>query len=154
MVVFELKGVNGQLTVYEDKAVIGRKGLLGFTSQGLAGSKTIPMSAIQSVQFKAGGTFVNGFIQFAVLGGKEARGGVWNATQDENTVMLKPGEQSEIGEKIKAYVEKQIIERSKPQTIVQQASVADEIIKLKQLLDMGVITSGEFDAKKKQLLGL
>lgn len=112
------------------------------------------MSAIQSVQFKAGGTFVNGFIQFAVLGGKEARGGVWNATQDENTVMLKPGEQSEIGEKIQAYVEKQIIERSKPQTIVQQASVADEIIKLKQLLDMGVITSGEFDAKKKQLLGL
>ena len=68
--------------------------------------------------------------------------------------MLKPGEQSEIGEKIKAYVEKQIIERSKPHTIVQQASVADEIIKLKQLLDMGVITSGEFDAKKEQLLGL
>ena len=71
-------------------------------------------------------------------------GGVWNATQDENTVTLKQGEQSEIGEKIKECIEKQIIERSS----------ADEIIKFKQLLDMGVITSEEFDAKKKQLLGL
>ena len=30
----------------------------------------------------------------------------------------------------------------------------DEIIKLKGLLDMGIITQEEFDAKKKQLFGL
>ena len=34
------------------------------------------------------------------------------------------------------------------------ASAADEIKKFKELLDMGVITQEEFDAKKKQLLGL
>lgn len=34
------------------------------------------------------------------------------------------------------------------------ASVADEILKFKQLLDMGAITQEEFEAKKKQLLGL
>lgn len=33
-------------------------------------------------------------------------------------------------------------------------SVADEIKKFKELLDMGAITQEEFDAKKKQLLGL
>lgn len=33
-------------------------------------------------------------------------------------------------------------------------SAADEIIKFKNLLDMGVITQEEFDAKKKQLLGV
>ena len=33
-------------------------------------------------------------------------------------------------------------------------SAADEILKFKQLLDMGVITQEEFDAKKKQILGL
>lgn len=33
-------------------------------------------------------------------------------------------------------------------------SNADEIKKYKELLDMGVITQDEFDAKKKQLLGL
>lgn len=38
--------------------------------------------------------------------------------------------------------------------VVQQASAADELKKFKELLDMGVISQEEFDAKKKQLLGL
>ncbi len=38
--------------------------------------------------------------------------------------------------------------------VVQQVSAADELLKFKQLLDMGAITQEEFDAKKKQLLGL
>lgn len=38
--------------------------------------------------------------------------------------------------------------------VVQQVSAADELKKYKELLDMGVITQEEFDAKKKQLLGL
>ena len=33
-------------------------------------------------------------------------------------------------------------------------SPADELKKYKELLDMGIITQEEFDAKKKQLLGL
>ena len=36
----------------------------------------------------------------------------------------------------------------------QQTSPADELKKYKELLDMGIITQDEFDAKKKQLLGL
>ena len=40
------------------------------------------------------------------------------------------------------------------QTIVQGVSAADELRKFKELLDMGVLTQEEFDAKKKQLLGL
>ena len=33
-------------------------------------------------------------------------------------------------------------------------SAADEIKKFKELLDAGIISQEEFDAKKKQLLGL
>lgn len=36
----------------------------------------------------------------------------------------------------------------------QPVSAADEILKFKQLLDSGIITQEEFEAKKKQLLGL
>ena len=36
----------------------------------------------------------------------------------------------------------------------QAVSAADEILKFKQLLDAGVITQEEFNAKKAQLLGL
>ena len=40
-----------------------------------------------------------------------------------------------------------------PQT-VPVVSVADELKKFKELLDLDIITREEFDAKKKQLLGL
>lgn len=37
---------------------------------------------------------------------------------------------------------------------VHCTSSADELMKYKELLDSGVLTQKEFDAKKKQLLGL
>lgn len=50
---------------------------------------------------------------------------------------------------------KQTKSEVKPQTnIINQVSAADELKKFKELLDMGVLTQEEFDAKKKQLLGL
>lgn len=43
---------------------------------------------------------------------------------------------------------------NKPQASASAVSSADELKKFKELLDSGVITQEEFDAKKKQLLGL
>lgn len=40
------------------------------------------------------------------------------------------------------------------QVVESQTSDADELLKFKQLLDAGVISQEEFDAKKKQILGL
>ena len=47
-------------------------------------------------------------------------------------------------------------EKSKPAPIIEapKSDEADQIKKYKELLDSGVITQEEFDAKKKQLLGL
>ena len=45
-------------------------------------------------------------------------------------------------------------EASKQPASTASSSVADEIKKFKELLDMGAITEEEFNAKKKQLLGL
>jgi predicted Zn-dependent peptidase len=38
--------------------------------------------------------------------------------------------------------------------VVNNTSAADELKKFKELLDGGIISQEEFDAKKKQLLGL
>ena len=48
----------------------------------------------------------------------------------------------------------QSVKTPKSGAVIQQTSAADELKKFKELLDMGVITQEEFDAKKKQLLGL
>lgn len=44
--------------------------------------------------------------------------------------------------------------KNTPQANTPAASPADELLKFKSLLDSGVITQEEFEAKKKQLLGL
>lgn len=151
---FYLKGVNGQITVYEDRVIIERGGVLGFVSHGLAGAKTIPMDSIMSIQFKEGGIITNGYIQFGILGGREALGGLSNATKDENTVIITRATNNE-ARRIKDYIESVILNRSKNQSgVVHQISQAEELTKFKELLNMGVITQEEFDAKKKQILGL
>ena len=72
--------------------------------------------------------------------------------------LLKSAAQNEEATKIKAYIDEQIMKNANNKggtTIVQQAtSPAEELKKMKELLDMGIITQEEFDAKKKQLLGL
>lgn len=63
-------------------------------------------------------------------------------------------------DKIHEVISKLLIERqhtSKPATTIKQEipqSNAEELRRYKELLDLGVITQDEFDAKKKQLLGL
>lgn len=44
--------------------------------------------------------------------------------------------------------------KSSLQTVIQQRSAADEILKYKSLLDADIITKEEFEKKKKELLGL
>ncbi|MEZ0487544.1 SHOCT domain-containing protein [Fibrella aquatica] len=41
---------------------------------------------------------------------------------------------------------------ARPAESAKPVSVADELLKLKQLLDAGAITQGEYDAQKKKLL--
>lgn len=150
---YTLEGDNGQLYVYENKVEITRKGVLAFAFQGLKGTKTIPISEIKSIQVKKGG-FVQGYIQFGVAGGVENRKGAEDATRDENTVTFSRP-QNGLVEEIKHYIENIMLNQTNNQnTVVQQTSAADEILKFKQLLDAGIITQEEFDTKKKQLLGL
>ena len=54
-----------------------------------------------------------------------------------------------------SITEEEVENLSKTQDTKQtNISQADELKKFKELLDNGVITQEEFDAKKKQLLGL
>ena len=52
------------------------------------------------------------------------------------------------------YIRGKIKEARNPKATVAALSPAEELKKFKDLLDSGIITQEEFDAKKKQLLGL
>ena len=63
--------------------------------------------------------------------------------------------QKEINETLTALIkEKEQKNYEKSTVITQSQSNAEELAKFKDLLDAGIISQEEFDAKKKQLLGL
>ena len=151
MMLMELKGVNGQLELYEDKVIIIRKGVLAKMTQGFTkGEKTIYLRQITGIQLKLGGNLVNGYIQFTLPGGNEKGKGAFEATQDENSIMFKKKD-NDIAIKIKDKLEELQQRDSSPKTNI---SGADEIKKYKELLDCGIIKEEEFSKKKKELLGI
>lgn len=148
---FLAKGYNGQLTVRERSILITRKGALAFMTQGLKGDKEIPIEHITSVQLKGAG-LTAGYIQFAFMGGTEAKGGVFQAGKDENSISFYKGSQKDF-EKAKELIEQRRRVLTAPTTSAAP-SAADELTKFSELHKAGILTDDEFAAKKKQLLGL
>ena len=147
---YALNGVGGQLELYDNKVVIHRKGALATMGHGFTGDKEILIRNITGVQLKLGGAMLNGYIQFTIPGGNESGRGIGAAAQDENTVMFKKSE-NKMAQAIKEKIEQIQMEMNKPQTATA-SSPADEIRKLKGLLDDGIINQEEFDKKKSELL--
>ncbi len=150
---FTMKGVQDVLELYEDKVTITPKGFLGAINKGLKGTKTIPFSSITAIQFKKAG-ILSGYLQFTLPGGMESRGGVFDATKDENSFLFAGGKANEDAEKIKSYIEKQIQKLRNPVIPKQDpTSLSSELEKLAELKSKGVLTDEEFQAAKKRLIG-
>jgi hypothetical protein len=145
-----VKGVNGQIQLFRDRVEITRHGALGFLTQGHKGAKSIFIRQISSVQFKDAGLATNGYIQFAFMGGQETKGGLFNATQDENSVMFNRSQRKAFTD-LRDEVTRRI--SASAGSSPPAGSVADELAKLVTLRDQGILTGEEFDVQKRRLLG-
>ncbi|MBO5927967.1 MAG: SHOCT domain-containing protein [Clostridia bacterium] len=152
---FNLDGNVATLTVYEDHCVItGKKSFLGFLGgRAFDGSKEFYYADMTSVQYKKAGAFINGFIQFEYPGSHSGQ----NNFNSENTFIIMKGKTDiEQCEKAYQYIKERIsfYKNQKNSPIISAISPAEELKKFKELLDSGIITQDEFNAKKKELLGL
>lgn len=149
-------GDNGGLTI-TDKSVIIHRSKHNLSSASV-GDKNIPFRSITAVQFnKAEKTFlgwISGFIQFTIQGGIEKQGNL-SALSDENSVTFKTEEANDEFARAKKIIEAKIQEAySAPQNTKTDSSNLADLEKLANLRDRGIVTEAEFQAKKKQLLGL
>lgn len=160
--IYEIDGNTGNLLqVYEDKCVISiKKGMMNFLNSGgkLNGAKEFYFSDVTGVQFRNATMFTNGFLQFDYPGAQDR-----DPFHSENSFVFggMPGSagfkrvQQEMPQIVAAIKEKIAEARqTKSQPVQAALSPAEELRKFKELLDMGIVTQEEFDAKKKQLLGL
>jgi hypothetical protein len=144
------KGHGGSIELSATTVTIKRKGVLAFVTQGLKGDKEIPISLLTALQFKSAGMFTNGYIQFSFQGGSEAKGGAFQAASDENTVLFTKDQQPAF-EALRGKLQPLIGQVSAP---VVQKSYLDDLERLASLRSSGILTEEEFQAKKKQILGL
>lgn len=167
MEVYSLKGSNGVLKVYDDRAVISRNTINGIIYQGIKGEKVFFYSNLSSVEYKKPSILTTGYIKFITAGTIERKQDVGlfgisssKSLKDPNTLTI-PYTQKvlEKSNEIYEYILKHIND-SRNVTIIQnnnpqnENSNLDEILKFKKLLDEGVITQEEFNKKKKELLDL
>lgn len=130
------------------------KKLINTISHGLDGTKKIHVKNISAIQFKEPGSITAGYIQLVVVGSQENKGGILDATRDENTIMVYE-KNIKLARIFIKEIEKMIDELNcnKSHAISQTIkSNAQEIREFKTLLDEGIISQEEFDLKKSQLL--
>ena len=157
-----LKGVNGSVSVFEDRVIIKREGFTAKMTQGFfSGDKELMIKEISAIQFREGTNLANGFIKFVIPGEISQSGGLTDKVKDENTVMIRKGMfDNKVNEQwieLKEMVQKMINkekEQASQVNVVQETSPADELAKFADLKEKGIISEEEFNTKKKELLGL
>ena len=157
--VYDLKGVRGRsMRVYEDRAVIKTEAGLGsfLTGNVSDGEKTIYYVDCIGVQFKESGIQI-GYLQLetasALMNNKQSNFFNENSFTFDASV-LSNEKMREVADYVRARVASAKQQRNQPVAAPAPVSAAEEIKKFKELLDIGAITQEEYDAKKKQLLGL
>jgi hypothetical protein len=148
-----LKGKQGKTVIVTGDVVrIVKEGF--FTGRN---ERTLPIRNISSVEVKKPGGFT-GFIQFSIAGGAvrdrsyTLTGGAYDAVQDENSILFNGEQEYQLALRIKSYIESWSSAAGQAPAVTA-TSVADEIRKLKSLLDEGVLSRDEFEQQKKKLLG-
>lgn len=145
-------GIGSRLTFDGSEITISRHGATSFMVHGFDGQKGISVSSITSIQFKSAGSITSGFIQFAFQGGLEAKGGLFEAAADENSVLF-TAENQPAFERIRDAIKQRQAELQQSRGVTAPSG-ADELIKFAALRDQGVITEEEFLAKKAKILDL
>jgi hypothetical protein len=149
--VFTMTDCGGRLEVFEDTVTITPKGFRGFLTKGFAGTRTILISSIAAVQFRKAGLITSGYIRFTLPGAIESRRLI-AAQNDENTFVFVLG-QNDLATKIKDYIETRMESvRTAPPT-APVGGLSEELQKLAEMRERGILSEEEFASAKKRLLG-
>lgn len=143
----EFRGDSATVMVFSDRIRISKHGIGGLWQGGAwKGEHEILIERITNVAWRDAGRIREGYLQFVTSGGVDQR----DPYHDANAVIFGRRNQPKF-EQARALVEER---RRALQSGTGNVRVdpADQLAKLAQLRDTGVVTDAEFDAKKAELL--
>jgi len=136
-----------------DTITIKKRGWANALASGMNGARTIQISTITAIQMKPAGMMM-GYILFSYAGSKPFMGGMWEATQDPDAFLFGKDLNGQVAE-FKAQVEKKMRESKQPAPASPNNSsgtLTDELRKLAEFRQQGILSQEEFEAAKKKLL--
>jgi hypothetical protein len=143
---------NDEMELDSDRIIIRRRGMANALAVGLNGERTILISTLTAIQMKPAGLFSPGYILFSYAGSKPFLGGVIEATQDPDAFIFDPASNDQVAA-FKAKVEKIMRDSRQSATASNSpATLGDELRKLAELKQQGILSQEEFDMAKKKLL--
>ncbi|MYC29708.1 MAG: hypothetical protein F4X65_06420 [Chloroflexi bacterium] len=151
------RGMNGQVALLEDRVRLERKGRWAFVTHGVRGAREILISEISSVEYRDAGSLVNGYILFIFRGGRDSRSSILGDDaigHNENAVVFERKSQPAF-DTLREMLNHRLDEYRQPQQVVVSApqSSFDELKKLGDLREAGLISEDEFEREKGRLLG-
>jgi len=157
----KFKGQNGIVIVYDDCVAISRKSFGGFVTQGaFSGERRFFYKDINSIEYKKPTIIANGYFKILTQGSIEtnAKVGILSSSkesmQDQNTIVLRAFSKKVGAEIDKIYnlVMQKILEAKNDKPKEQKSSKMDELKKLGDLKNSGVLSDEEFQKEKEKLL--
>jgi hypothetical protein len=148
----KIRSRDDELQLDGDKIYIRRRGVANALAAGLNGERTILISSLTAIQMKPGGVFSPGYILFSYAGSKPFMGGLIEATQDPDAFIFERALNDQVAI-FKAKVENIVrVSKQASQSTASPATLADELRKLAELKQQGILSQEEFDVAKKKLL--
>jgi hypothetical protein len=140
------------LTISGDTVTIQKRGWANALASGMNGDRTIQVSSLTAVQMKPAGKITVGYILFSYAGSKPFMGGIWEATQDPDAFLFTNDLNGQVAE-FKAKVERKMRESKHPAPANHPTVLlTDELRKLAEFRQQGILSQAEFEAAKKKLL--
>lgn len=153
---YKLRCADGVLYADEDKIMIHKTKI--DMHDAYMGKRTIFYNDINSVEFKKSG-LVGGYIKFILAGTDEHRRnnlffGTKRNMRDYNSLYLIPGTNKKAIEIYNFILKKmaEIRNSNNGTTIINKSSNLDELKKLAELKEQGIINEEEFNIQKKKIL--
>jgi len=165
----EFKGQNGKIIVYDDYIELSKKTISGFMSQGgSSGNRRYYYNDIDSIEYKSPSLIANGYLKVLSAGSNESNAKVgilassMESMQDQNTIVIRAFTKATKKEADQLYeLVMENISKSKKEvsnanqvTITNTSSKMDELKKLSELKESGILNDEEFENEKQKLLNL
>jgi hypothetical protein len=115
---------------------------------GFLGEKRVPVQNIKTISWREPGGWIAGFLEISILGAPAPSPFANANVQRQNRLQYEKDDVAK-WRALKEWIESKMSEQAQPQATI---SVADELSKLADLLEKGLITREEFETQKAKLL--